>query len=172
MRGPVTLGFTAVPAPDGAPVAYTEYSVDGGLTWVKGAGVTIKSQGVTVVAYRSADTRGNVEQARSCTVRIDRVAPVVFGYGRPVARQGGLMRCTYKVTDALSAKVTARLEVKRVGSKNARSYDLGVQPTGRRLTTAVRCTLGTGAWVWRVSARDHAGNTGHGPWRSLVVTRR
>ena len=122
VRGPVTLGFTAEPSPEGADVAYTEYSVDGGA-WVKGTSVTIKRQGVTVVSYRSADTHDNVEQARTCTVRIDRVAPVVFGWGRPMVRQDKLMRCHYKVTDASSATVTAKLVVKRVHSDKTRSYD-------------------------------------------------
>ena len=161
VRGPVTLDFTAQPAPEGADVAYTEYSVDGGA-WVKGTSVTIKRQGVTVVSYRSTDTRDNVEQAKTCTVRIDRVAPAVCGYGRPMARQGRLLRCRYKVTDALSAKVTAKLVVKRVHSKKSRSYDLGVQRTGRRLVTGVNCDLGAGTWVWRVKARDQAGNVGYG----------
>ncbi len=170
VRGPVTLDFTAEPAADGADVAYTEYSVDGG-TWVKGTSVTIQRQGVTVVSYRSADTRGNVEQARTCMVRIDRAAPAVFGYGRPVVRQGRLMRCHYRVTDALSTKVTAKLVVKRVHGSKTRSYDLGTQYTGRRLVTSVKCDLGAGTWVWRVKARDQAGNVGYSPWRSLVVYR-
>ena len=171
VRGPVTLDFTAEPAPEGADVAYTEYRVDGGA-WVKGTSVTIKRQGVTVVSYRSTDMRDNVEPAKTCTVRIDRVAPAVRGYGRPMARQGRLLRCQYKVTDALSAKVTAKLVVKRVHSKKSRSYDLGVKRTGRRLVTGVNCDLGAGTWAWRVKARDQAGNVGYGAWRYLVVYRR
>ena len=170
VRSAVTLDFTATPAPDGAPVAYTEYSIDGG-DWVEGTSVTIKRQGVSSVSYRSADTNDNVEQARTCTVRIDRVAPVVFGYGRPMVRQDKLLRCRYKVTDALSADVTATLVVKRLHSKKTRSYDLGVRLTGRRLVTAVTCDLGVGTWAWRIKARDRAGNLGYGPWHYLVVRR-
>lgn len=76
------------------------------------------------------------------------------------------------MTDALSAKVTAKLVVKRVHTTKTKSYDLGLRPTGRRLTTAVKCDLGVGTWAWRVQVRDHAGNMGHGPWRYLVVVRR
>ena len=173
MRGPVTLDFTAESRrPTALAVAYTEYSLDGGLTWVKGTSVTIKRQGVTVVSYRSADTRGNVEQARTCTVRIDRVAPVVFGYGRTVARQGRLMRCTYR-GDRRAVHQGHREARGQAGRQQERQDLRPRRPaTGRRLTTAVKCTLGTGTWVWRVTARDQAGNMGRGPWRPLVVTRR
>ena len=128
VRGPVTLDFTAAPAPDGAPVAYTEYSLDDGVTWVKGSSVTIKRQGVTVIAYRSADTRDNVEPAGVCTVRIDRVAPVVAGYGRPFVHQDGMLRCKYKATDALSAKVTAKLESSGSTARTSRATTSASSP--------------------------------------------
>ena len=84
VRHAVTLRLVATPAQDGAPVAYTEYSVAGGK-WKHGTKVTVKRQDVTTVRYRSADTLGNVEAAKSCKVRIDSVAPVVIDYGHPAA---------------------------------------------------------------------------------------
>ena len=90
-RHAVSLRFVATAAPDGAPVAYTEYRVASGK-WIKGTRVTIKRQGATKVSYRSADTLGNIETAKTCTVRVDSVAPVVHDYGSPVTWQGGIMQ--------------------------------------------------------------------------------
>ncbi len=167
VRHAVTLSLVATPAPDGAPVAYTEYSVAGG-NWKHGTKVTIKRQGVTTVRYRSADTLGNVEATKSCKVRIDSIAPVVIDYGRPVAWQGGLLRCAYKVTDASSDRVTAKLAITRYHYP-VKQYRLGVRPVGHRLVTGVNCSLGVGTWCWRVVARDQAGNRGVGKWHFVEV---
>src|SRR5690606_10738981 len=59
VKRPVTLTFRAAPAAGGAPVAFTQYQVNGG-SWVKGTSVRVRRQGVTTVAYRSVDTLGNV----------------------------------------------------------------------------------------------------------------
>lgn len=166
VRKPVLLRFVATPAPGGAPVAYTEYSVAGGK-WVRGTSVTIKRQGVTTVRYRSVDTVGTVEATRSCKVRLDSIAPVVVCYGRPLAWQGGMLRFAYKVTDA-SGSVITRLAITRY-HKPIKQYALGSNPTGRRVVNAVRCDLGVGTWSWRVVAFDRAGNRGIASWRYLDV---
>jgi uncharacterized lipoprotein YddW (UPF0748 family) len=59
-------------------VAGTEYSADGGATWQPYAGVlAVTQEGTTTILYRSADRAGNVETARSLTVKIDKTAPTV-----------------------------------------------------------------------------------------------
>lgn len=70
----VTLGAT-----DGCSgVARTEYSVDGGATWQAYSGaIAISKEGTTVVSYRSVDTAGNVEDAASLTVKIDKTDPAL-----------------------------------------------------------------------------------------------
>jgi hypothetical protein len=167
VRRAVSLRFVATAAPDGAPVAYTEYRVAAGQ-WVRGTRVTIKRQGATKIAYRSADTLGNVETAKTCTVRIDSVAPVVHDYGSPVTWQGGIMQCAYKVTDATSSRVTTKLAITRYHVP-IHQYKLGVRPANRRLVTAVTCDLGVGTWCWRVVAYDQAGNRGVGKWHFIEV---
>ena len=74
VRHAVTLHFTAAPAAEGAPVAYTEHRLGSGA-WTKGTSVTVKRQGATTLSYRSADTDNNLEVARSCIVRIDTTPP-------------------------------------------------------------------------------------------------
>jgi hypothetical protein len=79
-RGDVTLTFTGVD--DGIGVADTQYSLDGGGTWITGTSVTIYAHpdpaqgqvggdGSHVVLYRSTDKFGHVETAKSCTVKIN-----------------------------------------------------------------------------------------------------
>jgi hypothetical protein len=166
-RHAVSLRFVATAAPDGAPVAYTEYRVAAGK-WIRGTHVTIKRQGATKVSYRSADTLGNVETAKTCTVRVDSVAPVVHDYGSPVTWQGGIMQCAYKVTDATSSRVTTKLAVTRYHVP-IQQYKLGDRPANHRLVTAVTCDLGVGTWCWRVVAYDQAGNRGVGKWHFIEV---
>ena len=161
------LRFVATPAPGGAPVAYTEYRVGTGK-WKHGTKVTINRQGVTEVSYRSADTLGTVETAHVCKVRIDSVAPVVRDFGHPVTWIGGTLSCDYKVTDAVSSKVTTKLAVTRYHVP-IKQYKLGLHPTGSRLVGRVTCHLGVGTWCWRVVAFDQAGNRGVGSWHFLEV---
>ncbi|WP_274649581.1 OmpL47-type beta-barrel domain-containing protein [Paenibacillus humicola] len=80
-RGNVTLTFTARdnPASGGSGVARTEYSLNGGgWTAVQGP-VTITDEGRNEVRFRSADAAGNVEDAQSVQIWIDKTAPSIGG---------------------------------------------------------------------------------------------
>ncbi len=74
----VTLHFTATDQDGLSGVAYTEYSQDGGESWVNGDSLTL-GEGAHTVLYRSADVAGNVEQPHSTTVAIDKTAPTITG---------------------------------------------------------------------------------------------
>ena len=70
----VTLGA----ADDCSGVAATEYSTDGGATWLPYAGpLVISAEGTTDLLYRSADRAGNVEAAQGLTVKLDKTAPTL-----------------------------------------------------------------------------------------------
>ena len=59
-------------------VANTEYSTDGGQTWLSYSGsFIISSEGMTTLLYRSTDRAGNAETAKSITLKIDTIAPVL-----------------------------------------------------------------------------------------------
>jgi N-acetylneuraminic acid mutarotase len=61
-------------------VARTEYGLDNGAAWTVAAGsLAITSGGTTTVLYRSVDTAGNVEPAKSITVTIDKTPPQLAG---------------------------------------------------------------------------------------------
>ncbi|WP_426322022.1 OmpL47-type beta-barrel domain-containing protein [Microbacterium sp. E-13] len=83
----VSATFTASDATSG--VASTEYSTDGGTTWVAATaeGVSFTEVGEYHVKYRSVDAAGNVEQAREVTLTV--VQPRTFtGFYAPVDMAG------------------------------------------------------------------------------------
>ena len=62
---------------DGSGVARTEYSFDGSNWQDYEAPLSITNEGVTTVFYRSYDEAGNLEETKSCVVRIDTRPPVI-----------------------------------------------------------------------------------------------
>lgn len=78
---PVSLIFSATDNPGGSGVAYTRYSLDGGVSWAQAGTATIaapadhSNDGVHTVLYRSVDNAGNAEAAKSCQVMIDTQPP-------------------------------------------------------------------------------------------------
>ena len=163
----VRITFRAQAGPGGPPVDYTEYRVGSG-GWQRGVSVTIARQGATKVAYRSVNTVGDAEATQVCTVRIDSVKPVVTDYGHPVSWQGGTARFGFRVADAGTRTVSAKLVITRYGH-SARTFDLGRQATGKRLVAMVRCGLPVGTWNWRIDVRDPAGTRGVGRRHALEV---
>jgi hypothetical protein len=111
----VSLGATD----DCSGVARTEYSLDGGASWLPYAGSFVISQeGTTSVLYRSIDRAGNTETNVSTTVKIDKTAPTISleaspsriypPNGKPVTVKltgsgadsvSGLYQVSYTVTD-------------------------------------------------------------------------
>ncbi|HEY6401147.1 MAG TPA: family 10 glycosylhydrolase [Blastocatellia bacterium] len=75
-RSAVTVTLSASDNCSG--VARTEFSTDGGATWETYTGnLSLTSDGVRTIHYRSVDNAGNVEAAQSLTVRIDQTAPAI-----------------------------------------------------------------------------------------------
>jgi hypothetical protein len=161
------LSFVATAAPNCAPVAYIEYRVANGA-WTHGAKVTVGRQGRTTIQYRSVDTDGNVEVTRSCSVRVDSIAPRVTDYGHPVSWTGGKARFSFKIEDAGAGSVVARLAVSRY-HQPIRQFEIGSVATGRHQSVRVACGLSVGTWCWRVVVRDLAGTRGVGSWHYLEV---
>jgi hypothetical protein len=57
-------------------VALTEYSIDGGATWqIYTNSLTINNEGTNTILYRSIDRAGNIAQAETLTVKLDKTAP-------------------------------------------------------------------------------------------------
>ena len=68
-----TVGLT--PSDVDSGVTSTSYSLDNG-TWTPGKAVTVSSEGVHTLRYRSTDNAGNQEAIHTCQVKIDWTAPV------------------------------------------------------------------------------------------------
>lgn len=96
---PIRLRYSAYDAYSG--VAFTESSVDGG-PWIKGATYKVTTDGVHTIAYRSTDNAGNVEEAQTLTLQIDRTAPVTTQTGADDAWHNAAVTVRFAATDATS----------------------------------------------------------------------
>ena len=82
-QGAVTVHLTPTDTGSGMSggLAKTEYSRDGGRTWQVGTAVTYATwkrgggSGLHTLLYRSTDAAGNLEEERSCEVKIDARPP-------------------------------------------------------------------------------------------------
>ncbi|GAB2627920.1 hypothetical protein Aab01nite_81650 [Paractinoplanes abujensis] len=99
--GPVAVTLTAS---DTGGVAGTEYQIDGATAWTAyTAPVTISGDGSHEVRFRSTDKAGNVEPAKSATVKIDGTAPLTTAQFAPANDNGwhdGAIPVTLAATDA------------------------------------------------------------------------
>ena len=96
----MTVTLDAVDA--GCGVAYTEYSTDGGSTWTTGTSLTVSDEGIHTIAYRSADDVGNVENAKTTTVKIDMTEPTTTQTGADSRWHNHDVTVTFAAQDAAS----------------------------------------------------------------------
>ena len=122
-------------------VAKTEYRVDGGA-WQSGALVSIASDGLHAVDYRSTDAAGNVEQIRSCEVKVDATAPVTTPSGADDAWHASPVTVRLTASDALSGVALTEYRL-----------DGGAWTAGSELTVTA-----DGAHTLAYRSRDAAGN--------------
>jgi regulation of enolase protein 1 (concanavalin A-like superfamily) len=105
--GPVSVTLAATDAESG--VDRTEYTVDGGPWTTYTAPFTVSGDKAHQVQYRSADTAGNVEEAKSLAVSIDATAPLTTAQFAPAGDNGwhaGAIPVTLAATDATSGVVS------------------------------------------------------------------
>ena len=154
----VKLTFTATDNSGGSGVDYTEYSTNGGTSWAKGTSVTISTPGTTTVKYRSADKAGNVEAAKSCTVRIDTGIPSTSAKAATVKRNKKVT-LKFAVTDPAPSCGKAKVTIKIMkGSKVLKTLAVGKQATNKSLTYKWKASLKKGSYTFQVLATDIAGN--------------
>jgi hypothetical protein len=160
-KKPATIVFVPDDARSGmnGGAAKTEYSSDGGATWTTGISATVSAQGSTTLQYRSIDAAGNVEAAKSATVRIDSAKPITRAY-KATVRKGEKVKLAYKVADALpgSGQATVTLKIFK-GSMLRKTIKLpGASACNARQSHAWKCTLPRGRYTLKVYATDLAGN--------------
>jgi subtilisin-like proprotein convertase family protein len=158
-RGWVTVSFTAADA--GSGVAFTEWRMDGG-PWQTGDSLTLSTRkrgsgsGLREVEYRSRDNAGNLEAARSVTLKLDSQPPLTrddadyLWHMTPVT-------VTLTATDALSGSPVTSFSV-----------DGGPWQTGTSVVVPAPAGGGNvGEHVIHYFSVDAVGNVE--PWRSCLV---
>ena len=173
---PVALVFAASPG-DGAPIARTEYSLNGGATWTPLAptargtlALTIASPGVTSLLYRSVNAAGTVEDpARAATVQIDTGTPVCRALKNVKVRSKKLAKLCFRIGDpgpscgAATVKITIfrwKKVGKRVILKATKRIAINSVPVNKNLAYKFKVRLKKGRYTWTVTAVDAAGNAG------------
>jgi hypothetical protein len=164
---PVMLMFRGDDAQSG--VQRTETRVDGAASWSTGDSLLVTGQGTHTVRYRSVDKAGNVETARSCTVKIDVVGPRV-SVARATVRRGRTATIVYRITD-LTPQATVRIVVTGARGAQARAPRPALRSTGARHTLRFACTLPRGTYRIVVRATDLAGSRQVKPGVARLVVR-
>jgi hypothetical protein len=168
----VNVTLVAAPSAHGAPVDYTEYCIGSG-PWIRGTALSITSEGVTTISYRSVDTAGNVETTKTCRVCIDRTPPKVRVGGEVNASWGGPATFRFRLSDNLATALRCKLVITYHG-KVVVTKALGLRPAGRRLSVTLRRLIpshGGDAYGWRIVAFDSAGNRAVGVGGEFEVWR-
>ncbi len=151
-KGPVQVTLAAADDEDGDGLARSEYRLGG--DWSPYARpFTISADGEHEVAYRSVDKAGNVEAARSVTVRIDRTAPATEAVVSD-GPQSGVRHVTLSAADPTSGVDGAEYSLDGTVWKPYGGKPVAVPMTALRRTVKVRST-------------DKAGNVE--PARSITV---
>jgi Tol biopolymer transport system component len=142
----VTVTLNATDNAGGSGVQSITYSAAGAQpiaqTTVTGntVAVSITTEGITTLSYRATDAQGNVETAKTITVKLDKTAPSIT-ITRPTA-----------TVYLLNQLVTASFQCTDTGSG-------GATCTGPVANGAALNTASVGAKNFTVNATDVAGNT-------------
>jgi O-glycosyl hydrolase len=134
-RTPVDVTMTG--EDEGTGLQHTYYQLNGGMV-TEGTTVSITDEGESSLSYWSVDNAGNVEEARTITVKIDLTAPVISFSAQDGAVYGidRFVTIGCLAEDALSGIVS-----KDCGESSAAAHELGV-----------------GTHTFTASAEDAAGN--------------
>jgi len=141
----VTLSAT-----DDTAVQSTAYNLNSGTWYTTTAPFTITTEGTTTVYYRSTDTAGNIETAKTQTVKIDKTQPT----GSIIINDGAASTATTSVTLKLAATDATS------GIANVRFSNDSVTYSpwqGYSTSTSATLTSGDGTKTVYAQFRDTAG---------------
>ncbi|GAB3881743.1 hypothetical protein GCM10029964_038320 [Kibdelosporangium lantanae] len=148
--GPVTVTLSATDA--GSGVSRTEYTVDGGAWTPYTAPFAVSGDGTHAVAYRSVDKAGNVETAKTLTVKVDGTAPTLTAATTPATPDGQNGWFVGAVSVALTATDPTSGVAKTEFSVDNGPWTAYTDPVA----------IADGAHVVAYRATDAAGNTSTG----------
>jgi hypothetical protein len=150
--GPVTVALTADDGTCGSGVKDISYSATGAqtipLTTVPGSSTSfsIANEGVTSVTFYASDNAGNVESAKTLTVKVDNTAPRV-AFGTPPAG------APYLLNQPVAASYSCVDRVDGVDGGVGVASCAGTVPNGSNITTSP-----VGTYTFTVSTADKLGN--------------
>ncbi|SDM90865.1 hypothetical protein [Bacillus sp. OK048] len=101
-QGEVAVQLTATD--DLSGVAKTFYSINGS-EFVEGTAFTVSEEGINKISFYSVDQAGNIENAKTVDVKVDKTAPIVTWNGNEEYTQGSKIKLSYSASDALSGIV-------------------------------------------------------------------
>jgi uncharacterized protein YvpB len=161
----VTLTFKASDGANGSGVAFTEYSLGGGI-WQKATTLTLAAlanhtnDGVHTILYRSMDNAGNLGSTQSCTVSIDTRRPQPIANWATAVARGQTARLSYYISDARpgSPTATVTIRVRDAAGHLVKKLIVDNAPVNQRLWAAFPCLLAKGVYRFFVYATDAAGN--------------
>ena len=164
-RQPVTLTFSATPSDLGAPVAATQYWLDGvSHMWTDAPSLDVTAQGVTRVSYRAVDVNGTPGAEGTIAVRIDSERPRVQASATSI-RSGHPTRLAYSISDAVPGCGHARLRLKILDARGRlvrRASSLPVTTNARHTIHVRTGSLAPGTYRVEWRAVDSAGNSQKG----------
>lgn len=109
----VSVTLTAVDNAAGAVA--TQYSINGGANTAYTGHVTIQTEGINTIKYFSTDAAGNVEEAKSLAIKLDKSAPIanLTQSGKPVADvlETDTLKFELVSTDAWSGVISEQLQL-------------------------------------------------------------
>ena len=147
-------------------VAYTEYSRDGGVTWIEGSSLTIaapadhSNDGPQRILFRSADKAGNLASTRHGAVNIDTRRPRPYANWAARVVRGHTATLRYYVGDPRpgSPSATAVIKIRTLAGRLAKTLVVR-GPVNTSLSAHFVCWFSRGSYRFTVSATDAAGNT-------------
>jgi len=188
-RGPQDLAF--IPSPLTLLVAdennnrIQEWSIGtaGALTvtyWrafgsigTSGAGKMSNPQGVAVDKWQEGDMYvADTYNHRVQLWRRDTVGPRTYAYKTMTVKRYRYVSLKYKLTDSLTDKCYVTIKIYRRG-KRVKTHTVGWRDPSSWRTAKYKCNLAPGNYIWKVYAKDRAGNNQRSPigYKGLVVKR-
>ena len=113
-------------------------------------------QGASVWEYRSTDAVGNVEAAKTCTVRVDAKGPQTLALAKASVKKGKKATFRFRIND-LTPTATVTIKIYK-GKKLKKTIMVGSKATNSAQSYKWTCKLAKGSYTWRVYAKDLAGN--------------
>lgn len=136
---------------DPSGVAETQYSLNGGTTWLTySSPFTVAAQGTTTVEFYSVDEAGNTETTQTQTIRIDSTPPVL---AMPADQEFPATQLGGAVVNYIGATATDNLTTS----------------PGLTYSVATGSVLPLGTTTVQVTATDDAGNQSQGAF-TITVT--